>query len=92
MILNIRESVQDDIGAIESLYPEAFPDEDLLPVVHELLRTPKIVLSLVEPPYRLPAEWESAWQSQYLGDSATTCAGRLSVPPQWQQPALWLPA
>ena len=174
MILNIRESMQDDIEAIESLYPEAFPDEDLLPVVHELLRTPKIVLSLVatidsepvahviftdcevagtnikaallaplavaprfqrrgigsaivhnglerlqqagvqltcvlgdpayysrlgfetealvEPPYRLPAEWESAWQSQYLGNSATTCAGRLSVPPQWQQPALWLPA
>lgn len=170
---DIRESAQDDVAAIESIYPEAFPDEDLLPVVHELLRTPKMVLSLVatidvkpvahviftdcevvgsaikvallaplavaprfqrrgigsaivrnglqrlrqagvqltcvlgdpayygrlgferealvEPPYRLPAEWESAWQSQYLGDSATTCAGRLSVPPQWQQPALWLP-
>jgi putative acetyltransferase len=172
--MNIRESVQSDFETIESLYPEAFPDEDLLPVVRELLRTPKIVLSLVaaidskpvahviftdcevagtnikaallaplavaprfqrqgigsaivrnglerlqqagvqltcvlgdpayysrlgfnketlvEPPYRLPAEWESAWQSQYVGDSATTFAGRLSVPPQWQQPALWLPA
>ena len=32
MILNIRESVQSDFEAIESLYPEAFPDEDLLPV------------------------------------------------------------
>lgn len=28
--LEIRESIPSDLGAIESLYPEAFPDENLL--------------------------------------------------------------
>lgn len=46
--LEIRESVRDDIAALEQLYPDAFPDEDLLPLVRELLReTHQIVLSLV---------------------------------------------
>ena len=47
--------------------------------------------SLVEPPIPLPAEWEGAWQSQYLGQPPTTCSGKLSVPPQWLQPGLWAP-
>ena len=171
--LEIRESVDDDSAAIEKLYPEAFPDEDLLPVVRDLLRDPTIRLSLVgtidsriaahviftycgvagssiksallaplavaptwqrqglgtaivraglqrvqdadvrlvcvlgdpayygrlgfvpeslvQPPYRLPAEWDDAWQSQYLGDSSIPVAGKLSVPAQWLQPALWAP-
>jgi len=173
-IPDIRESVPSDIAAIESLYPKAFPDEDLLPVVCALLQDPAIGMSLVatvdsqiaahvfftnctlvdsdtgvallaplavvpelqrkgigtaivgdglqrlrnegvplvcvlgdpayygrlgfeaevlvEPPYRLPAEWDGAWQSQYLGDTETSCAGILSVPPQWQQRELWAPA
>ena len=172
--LHIRESVQNDAAAIESLYPEAFPDEDLLPVVRALLKDPAIGMSLVatvdsqvvahvffttcevdgsdiksvllgplavapglqkrgigtalvrdglqrlqresvqlvcvlgdpgyygrlgfeaetlvEPPYPLPAEWAGAWQSQYLVDAATRCAGRLSVPPQWRHRELWAPA
>ena len=45
--IEIRESVQDDFPAIEQLYPEAFPDEDLLPVVRALLKEPAGVLSLV---------------------------------------------
>jgi putative acetyltransferase len=172
--LNIRESTQYDVAAIESLYPKAFPDEDLLPVVRALLEEPEIGMSLVaiadsnvaahvfftrcevegcdiktallaplavtpacqrqgigtslvrdglqrlqetgvqlvcvlgdpayysrlgfesealvEPPYALPAEWEGAWQSQYLGDDAKACAGKLSVPPQWQHRELWAPA
>lgn len=43
----IRESLPTDIAAIEKLYPDAFPDEDLLPVVRELLREGSTVLSLV---------------------------------------------
>jgi hypothetical protein len=35
---DIRESARDDIAAIESLYQEAFPDEDLLPLVGSLKR------------------------------------------------------
>lgn len=171
--LDIRESTQGDIETIESLYPEAFPDEDLLPVVRALLEDSAIGLSLVAttnsnvvahlyftscevegcdiksallaplavtpkwqrqgigtllvrdglqrlqstgvqlvcvlgdpayysrlgfesealimPPYALPPEWDGAWQSQYLGDIAKTCAGKLSVPPQWQHRELWAP-
>jgi len=47
--------------------------------------------SAIEPPFQLPPEWDSAWQSQYLGKPATPYAGKLAVPPQWDQPALWAP-
>jgi len=171
--LEIRESVQGDLGAIGSLYPEAFPDEDLLPLVHDLLLDATVTTSLVgavnsqvvghviftkcgvagsnasaallgplavapawqrqgigsaivraglhrledtgvdmvfvlgdpayykrlgflpdslvKPPYRLPAEWDAAWQSQSVGEQTAPCAGTLSVPRQWLQPALWAP-
>lgn len=171
--MDIRESTPSDSSAIESIYPEAFPDEDLLPVVRALLQDPTIGMSLVAttgsrvvahvfftsctvdgsdmkiallaplavapglqrqgigtsivrdglqrlqhagvqlacvlgdpayyarlgfvaetliaPPYPLPAEWGSAWQSQHLGDVATSCAGKLSVPPQWRHRELWAP-
>ena len=171
--LEVRESVQDDTAAIELLYPEAFPDEDLIPLVRDLLQDAVIALSLVgtidsqvvghaiftkcgvigtsvkaallgplavastwqrqgigsaivraglqtleysdvslvcvlgdpayysrlgfaqetlvDSPFRLPAEWRGAWQSKLLDDTATPCAGKLSVPPQWREPALWAP-
>jgi len=161
------------LTAIESLYPEVFPDEDLLPLVRSLLNDAVVALSLVgtigtrivgnaiftkcgvfgnranaallgplavasawqrqgigssivgaglrrlkdedvnrvyvlgdpayygrlgflpetlvEPPFPLPAEWDGAWQSIDLGQTATSCAGKLSVPSQWLQPALWAP-
>jgi GNAT superfamily N-acetyltransferase len=43
----IRESLPSDAASIEKLYPDAFPDEDLLPLVKEFLREEPIVLSLV---------------------------------------------
>jgi len=45
--IEIRESLPSDIASIEKLYPNAFPDEDLLPLVKELLQETPIVLSLV---------------------------------------------
>lgn len=45
--LEIRESILDDVEAIESLYPQAFPDEDLLPLVRDLLQDPAITTSIV---------------------------------------------
>ncbi len=45
--IDIRESLADDVAAIEALYPKAFPDEDLLPLVRSLLEEESLVLSLV---------------------------------------------
>lgn len=45
--LEIRESRAADAGGIERLYRDAFPDEDLLPLVKQLLGGGKNVLSLV---------------------------------------------
>ncbi|MDJ0945758.1 MAG: N-acetyltransferase [Kiloniellales bacterium] len=45
--LEIRDCLPDDVTSIEGLYPDAFPDEDLLPLVRELLRDGPVVLSLV---------------------------------------------
>ena len=45
--IEIRESLPSDVASIEKFYPDAFPDEDLLPLVRELLREGAFVLSLV---------------------------------------------
>ena len=45
--IEIRESAPEDVAAIEEIYPLAFPDEDLLPVVRDLLHEGAGVLSLV---------------------------------------------
>lgn len=45
--MQIRESASDDIAGIVAMYPRAFPDEDLVPVVTALLDDPPIRTSLV---------------------------------------------
>lgn len=45
--LLVRNSVDADVAVIEALYPEAFPEEDLLPLVRELLNEAVMVTSLV---------------------------------------------
>ncbi len=45
--LHIRTGEPGDLAAIEALYPAAFPDEDLLPLVRDLLAEGTGVLSLV---------------------------------------------
>lgn len=45
--IEIRESVADDVSAVATIYPGAFPDEDLVPLVRDLLREKAGVLSLV---------------------------------------------
>ncbi len=171
--VEIRTSNFGDNEAIVAMYPLAFPDEDLVPVVSDLLAAPDLAMSLVatdgnqlvghvvftncaiegsdlrasllaplgvapshqrqgigtaiviaglqrlketsvdvvfvlgdpawytrvgfvpdshiQPPYPLPAEWYSAWQSQYLGDTPHATAGKLAVPSPWLEPALWAP-
>ena len=170
---SVRDSVDGDCDPIEALYPEAFPDEDLLPLVRDLLQDTSVTTSLVgtidsrvvghgiftkcglvgsnvgaallgplavapawhgrgfgsaivraglqrleemdmtlvcvlgdpnyykrlgfrpesliEPPFRLPPEWDGAWQSLIVGHTIMPVSGKLSVPRQWLQPALWTP-
>jgi len=45
--VHLRRSAPGDLQQIESLYPKAFPEEDLLPVVRALLAEPDGVLSLL---------------------------------------------
>ena len=45
--LDIRDSRRDDWAAIESLYLNAFPDENLLPLVQNLLDDAAVAISLV---------------------------------------------
>lgn len=169
----IRRSSPSDNEAIIAIYPAAFPDEDLLPLLHELLNDHQHVISLVAihdatlighiatttctiegrdeqaallgplavtpdfqnqgigstlineclrhlrnnaiaqalvlgdpayytrfgfnpetkvtPPYDLPPEWDTAWQSVNLHNTKPVLVGKLKVPKHWQQPALWLP-
>lgn len=44
--IEIRESEPGDFASIEKLYPDVFPDEDLLPLVKELLQEAPDILSL----------------------------------------------
>ncbi|WP_417412453.1 GNAT family N-acetyltransferase [Hoeflea sp.] len=46
-MIKIRQSLDTDMPAIERLYPAAFPDEDLLPLVKRLLAEEPDILSLV---------------------------------------------
>lgn len=169
--LEIRESVPGDIPALRELYPAAFPDEDLLLVLSELLDDQPWGLSLValsdgaiaghiyftictvdgrtervamlaplavtpslqrrgigsaliregiermknadvvqvcvlgdpayygragftceadiQPPYPLPEEWRSAWQSIRLRTAGEHLTGTLTVPAPWRRPELW---
>jgi len=45
--IEIRESLPRDVKGIEQLYVDAFPDEDLLPLVRDLLDLGQEVVSLV---------------------------------------------
>lgn len=167
----IRPGTPEDSGGIEAIYPLAFPDEELLPLVRDLLAAPDVITSLVaeidgdvvghvifsrcgidgttsgasllgplavtpsrhgrgvgstlvraglkllenanvqsvfvlgdpayygrfgfeaergvEAPYPMPSEWASAWQSIRLFDSVAPLEGKLTVPEQWRDPALW---
>jgi putative acetyltransferase len=171
--IEVRESLPADVGSLEKLYPDAFPDEDLLPLVRELQGEGSGVVSLVgiadqalvghaifttcslvgstekvallgplavapawqrqgigsalvraglrrvedagakqvyvlgdpayygrfgfepddgvAPPYPLPEEWRSAWQSLSLRANTPHLHGELSVPQPWRRQALWAP-
>ena len=45
--LKIRDGAPADFGALELLYPKAFPDEDLLPLLRDLLPDTAVATSIV---------------------------------------------
>ena len=45
--LAIRNSTAADSAAVEALYARAFPDEDLIPLIRELIEDTELVISLI---------------------------------------------
>lgn len=83
--IEIRESRSSDVGFIEEVYPEAFPDEDLLPVVRDLMRKGPSVLSLVatcDKTLAGHAMFTACGIAEQSGEVALL--GPLAVHPDWQ--------
>ena len=84
--LEIRETRQDDHAAIESIYPEAFPDEDLLPLVRDLLGDVAVVLSLVSTIDTQIVGHGIFTKCGVVGTSVSAALlGPLAVAPAWQR-------
>jgi putative acetyltransferase len=84
--LIIRKSVAGDLAGLESLYPMAFPDEDLLPLVRELLQETEITMSLVgtiDP--RLVGHVIFTRCGVVGSSSKAALLGPLAVTPAWQR-------
>jgi len=84
--IEIRESLPSDGATIEKLYPDAFPDEDLLPLVRELLSEEPIVLSLVGIVDRALVGHVIFTTCSITGKTDTVgLLGPLAVAPAWQR-------
>ena len=84
--IEVRESMQVDLVAIESLYPEAFPDEDLLPLVRDLLQEAPVALSLVGTiDSRLVGHMIFTRCSVAGSSDRSALLGPLAVEPAWQR-------
>jgi putative acetyltransferase len=84
--LEIRESSPDDFASLEALYRCAFPDEDLLPLVRDLLQETGIALSLVGI-IGSSLVGHAIFTTCGVADSHDTAAllGPLAVAPAWQR-------
>lgn len=84
--IDIRQGRPDDMASIEKLYPAAFPDEDLLPLVRQLLAEEPGILSLV-------AETGDATVGHVLftlcgitsSEARAALLAPLAVAPEWQR-------
>ena len=84
--LEIHESVQGDSAAIEALYPEAFPDENLVPLVQDLLQNPVITVSLVGTISTQIVGHAIFTMCCVIGSSIKVALlGPLAVTPDWQK-------
>jgi putative acetyltransferase len=84
--LLIRESKPNDSAAIKSLYPEAFPDEDLLPLVQDLLDDPVVTISIVATIDTRVVGHVVFTRCGVVGNRVNaTLLGPLAVAPAWQK-------
>jgi putative acetyltransferase len=84
--LEIRESRRDDSAAIESLYPEAFPDENLLPLVRDLLNDAVVCISLVGMMDARIVGHAIFTKCGVVGNSVhAALLGPLAIAPAWQR-------
>jgi putative acetyltransferase len=84
--LEIRDSQPADLPLIEQLYPAAFPDENLLPLVQELLSDDSGVLSLVGMVEGALAGHAIFTPCAIAGEShMVALLGPLAIAPAWQQ-------
>lgn len=84
--LQIRESRPDDSDAIESLYPQAFPEEDLLSLVRDLSNDTVVAKSLVGTIDTRVVGHVIFTRCGVVGNSANaSLLGPLAVMPAWQR-------
>jgi putative acetyltransferase len=84
--LEIRESKQADSAAIESLYPAAFPEENLLPLVRDLLNDAAVAISLVGMIETRIVGHVIFTKCGVVGNSINAALlGPLAVSPAWQR-------
>ena len=84
--IEIRESVPGDWVEIESLYTKAFPDENLLPLVADLIREGPATLSLVGTADSMILGHVIFTKCDGPGNGAPSALlGPLAVVPEWQR-------
>ncbi|MEM7464764.1 MAG: N-acetyltransferase [Pseudomonadota bacterium] len=84
--IEFRQSTSADQKSIEAIYPEAFPDEDLLPVVRDLLQEPSGILSIVAVSDNVVVAHIIMTSCDVAGqDAKTALLGPLAVAPEWQR-------
>ena len=82
----IRESRPADSAAIESLYPDAFPDEELLPLVRSLSHDTVVTTSLVaETDIQIVGHALFTKCGVAGSDAVASLLGPLAVGPAWQR-------
>lgn len=84
--VEIRQSRPDDLASIERLYPAAFPDEDLLPLVRHLLAEEPGILSLIAGAGDAIAGHILFTPCAITGsDAGAALLAPLAVAPEWQR-------
>jgi putative acetyltransferase len=80
----IRFAEPSDLGALESLYPLAFPDEDLLPIVRALHSAPGDAMSLIAA-VNAQVVGHAVFSRCRVGNAMAALLGPLAVVPEGQR-------